>query len=217
MCEFRKMNLAIYGDSISTTEFGSRGYSQKLQDELGLIKVYNYAISATCLAATLPGNGIGIIRKKENRHKDADVVILWHGTNDWYFGNPLGDDDSMEDTTFCGALNEAIRLLKETNPAVKIILPTALLRCQAPDGGEKIGDAMFLPNKAGLTQREYIEAIKRIGLRERCTVIDMREKTAFTIQEQPRYQPDGVHPSADGYNVIVQIFAEVIKGLSLTD
>lgn len=116
------MILSIYGDSISTNEYSDKGYSHLLQQALKLEKVYNHSISATTLASAVPSSGIEIIKQEENRHPDADVVILWYGTNDWYFGNRPGEEESQDETTFSGALNKAIRLLKETNPAVKIYI-----------------------------------------------------------------------------------------------
>lgn len=204
-------DFVIYGDSISTTEFGGGGYPAKLQKELGLKKVCDYAISATCLADTLPDSGIEILKKAENRHRSAGTVILWYGTNDWYFGNPIGEEDSRDTGTFCGALNEAIRLLRETNPDVKIILPTPTLRYQAADGGSEMADALYLENKAGLAQKPYTDAIKKIGAREGCLVIDMREATGFTLEDMEKYYPDGVHPSAAGYDIVTKIFADAVR------
>lgn len=204
------MILAIYGDSISTEEYGENGYAHLLQNALGLEKVYNHSIAATTLAAAVANSGIEVIQKKENRHPDADVVILWYGTNDWYFGNLPGEACSADVNTFNGALNAAVRILKEVNPAVKIILPTPNLRFQAPDGGEQEGDARVVPNKAGHTQGVYTQAVKAAGKRLGCTVIDMQEATGFTFDEMEKYFPDGVHPSKDGYEVISRIFAETI-------
>lgn len=203
------MKIAIYGDSISTVEYGDGGYEEMLRIDNGLEKIYNHAVSATCLTAVMPDSGIEIIKKKENRHPDADVIILWHGTNDWYYGNQLGEDADTDELTFCGALNSAIRLLKDTNPEAKIILPTPLLRWQAPVDGEE-GEALLVKNRIGITQTGYTDAIRCIGLREGCIVIDMRKETGFTVQDIARYLPDGVHPSKEGYKVITRIFTENI-------
>lgn len=204
------MILAIYGDSISTEEYREHGYAHLLQDALGLEKVYNHSIVATTLAAAVADSGIEIIQKEENWHPDADVVILWYGTNDWYFGNLPGEEDSRDINTFNGALNESVRILREVNPEVKIILPTPNLRFQAPDGGEKDGDARVTPNKAGLTQGVYTQAVVNAGERLGCTVINMQKATGFTFEEMEKYFPDGVHPSKDGYEIISRIFADTI-------
>ena len=204
------MILAIYGDSISTIEYGNDGYQEMLREALKPEKIYNHAVSATCLADTLPNSGIEVLGKAENHHPEAEVVILWYGTNDWYFGNPVGAEDSTDEKTFYGALHWAINILKSVNPQVKILLPTANLRWQAPDGVEETGNALYLKNKAGLTQVPYIEAVKKVGQEEGCRVIDMQAATGFTMEEMDRYFPDGVHPSQAGYEVIAKIFAEAI-------
>lgn len=205
------MIAAIYGDSISTTEYGNGGYQEMLRECAGLEKIYNHSISATCLAAIRADSGIEVLKKRENKHSDADIVILWYGTNDWYYGSPIGTLDDTDQATFCGALNSAVALLKEMNPNVKIILPTPMLRKQAPEGVETEGDALTIKNRIGETQGAYTDAIFKIGQREGITVIDMRKETGFSLSELEMYLPDGVHPSEKGYRVITQIFKSALE------
>ena len=47
-----------------------------------------------------PNSLISLLENQENLPKDADLIIIWHGTNDWYWGAPLGDIDSLDDSTF---------------------------------------------------------------------------------------------------------------------
>jgi len=206
--------LVIYGDSISTRNYPNGGYGQCLQQQLGLETVYNHAIGASALTDGTPNNLIRLLDDESKLHADADLVIIWHGTNDWYWGAPVGDiagGDLENEGTYVGALNHAIRKIRTAAPQAKLICMTPIWRYQAPDGCTAAAEAWSNPNKIGATLRDYCNALQEMSRLLCFPVVDLRTLTNFNEFNQPVYQPDLVHPSDAGHQVIADILCAFIR------
>lgn len=204
----------IYGDSISTRNYGNGGYEQYIKHELGLDVIHNHAISASALTDGTPNNLIRLLDDESMLHPDADLVVLWHGTNDWYWGAPVGNPmsgDLENESTYVGALNHAVRKIRAAAPQAKILCLTPLWRLQAPDGCETVAEAWINSNKIGATLRDYCHTLQEMSQLLCFPVLDMRSLTNFNEFNHPVYQPDMVHPSDAGYRVIADILCGFIK------
>ena len=128
---------AIYGDSISTTGYPCGGYGTLLGEKLGIETVYNHAIGASGLTEGTPNNLVQLLEDPLNLHEDVDLAILWHGTNDWYWGAPVGipgTADMRNPKTYVGALTEAVTRIRAAAPRARILAMTPLWRVETPDG-----------------------------------------------------------------------------------
>lgn len=205
---------AIYGDSISTRECGNGCYEIYLKRDLGIETVYNHAIGASALTDGTYCNLIRLLDDEANLHDDVDLVILWHGTNDWYWGARIGvpgTSDMEDESTYVGALNHAVRKIRAAAPGAKLLSMTPLWRREKPDGCETAGEAWNHPNKLGHTLREYCQALQAMGQILDFPVLDIRTLTNFDASTALVCQPDNVHPSAEGYRIIAGYLLEFLR------
>ena len=98
----------IYGDSISARQYGAGGYEALIKQELSIDVIHNHAISASGLAEGTPDCLVRLLEDPSRLHPEAELVILWHGTNDWYWGVEAGDPESRDSTRFAGALRNCV-------------------------------------------------------------------------------------------------------------
>ncbi len=204
----------IYGDSISTADFGNGGYGKLIKEKLGIETLYNHAISASAMTDGTPNNLIRLLDDEANLHSDAELVIIWHGTNDWYWGAPIGEyheNGRQDENTFIGALVNSVLRIRKCAPTAKIVYLTPLWRYQNPDRCDKVAEAWTNKNAVGLTLCDYYNAIIDMSRLMCFPVIDMRTWTNFNRSNHSIYQPDLVHPSEEGYKIIADIICGHIK------
>lgn len=203
--------LVIFGDSISTPLIGDGGYAALLRELLQPKELCNFAVAASGTSLVTPDNLLGVLQNHADDCNNADVIILWHGTNDWYWGSPVGQLGSFNDQTYIGALEKAITTIREHAPNALLVTATPLFRLQAPDGSETVGDAWFTKNKVGATLSDYEKALRDTAKAYCVPVVDARALTGFCAQNRTRFQPDDIHPGKEGCDILARIFAEHIK------
>lgn len=206
--------VVIYGDSISTKEIGEGGYERFLKEQLQIPTIYNHAIGASGLTSTTPNNLSLLLDNPETIHENAELIIIWHGTNDWYWGSDLGQDQDMACDSFIGAINIVVNRLRTASPNAVIVWLTPLSRLETPDQCSMSGDAWTTQNKIGLTLKDYDTAVREAGRRLCFPVIDMRVLSGFHMESAHIFQPDGVHPSACGCKRIASVLSNQINLLS---
>lgn len=210
-----KLNtLVIYGDSISTTEFGGGGYQDLLYKQLNVDKIYNHAVSASATALTSVENLMNILSNENNIHEDADLIIIWYGTNDWYWGNKLGNgpDDNVD--TFFGALNAALKILQSRCKKANIILLTPIFRNQVPFGVEDNGEsvnAYFFKNKVGCTLNDYKQVLMKTSEIRCVPILDTHVMSQINEYNFDIFLEDGIHPSKLGYERIGKVLINYIN------
>lgn len=205
--------LVIFGDSISTPLIGGGGYEVLLQQLLRTEEFYNFAVPQSGASAVTPDHVLKVLASHGDVCGGADAIILWHGTNDWYWGAQVGKCGIQDDTTYIGALELAIKNIRKAAPDALLIAATPLYRWQAPDGSQTSGDAWFTANKAGATLAEYDRALRDVAQAYVVPLIEMRILTGFCEQNCERFLPDHVHPGKEGCDVIARIFAQHIERL----
>ena len=134
----------------------------------------------------------------------ADVIVVFGGTNDYGHGDaPFGEDTDRTPSTFCGAVNVLMRILKSRYPQARLVFMTPLRRL----GGENPSPA------TGRTLAEYAAAIVRAGERHGVEVLDLYntlpldpdredDRTAYTI--------DGLHPNDAGHEMMAKALYEFL-------
>ncbi|MGI6168045.1 MAG: SGNH/GDSL hydrolase family protein [Eubacteriales bacterium] len=80
---------------------------------------------------------------------NADYVVVIGGANDKRLHVPIGEDDSTDISTFCGALNTLIAGLTAKYPKAKILFMTNYNRWPSK-------------NKLGLSDIDYVLAMERV-------------------------------------------------------
>ncbi len=204
----------IYGDSISTTDFSRGGFQQLLQEHLGIKEMINYAVSASGTAPSTPNSVYERICEMNLIEPDADLIILWSGTNDWYWNVPLGNHDDFSVDTYFGAMRKCLLTLTETCQYANIITLTPIARWQAPDGMTIEGDAHYYKNKLGYTLDDYSNMLKSLTEKVGSPLCDMRRLSGINMKNKDIYLRDNVHPSRLGYLRIAEIIAAFTDTLS---
>lgn len=193
------LTAAFVGDSITFgvgTNDESELYWKKLEKALAFSGVTGYGVSGSCVsAASTMGMQCGPLAKRVDKFKEADVMFIFMGTNDYGCDTPLGTIEDTMDLSFYGAWNYSLNYLKDRYPNMQIVLMTPVPRI----GVEK--------NRQKLTMADYAEAIRKVGAAHDVPVIDLYAETVdkFTLLTFQQYMPDKLHLNGAGHEVVAQI------------
>ncbi len=211
MSKWFNKKAVIIGDSIVAGADGaSLGASSvpkesnlpnQLKDRLGLNEIINYGASGTTIAQT-SGNdngmgGLAFVNRFSNMDDDADLVIVFGGTNDYgsSYTVDFGTPSDTEKTTFYGALNYLCNGLIEKYNGKTIVFMTPLHR------------DIETANVKGKTLLDYVNAIKEVCQTFGIPVIDTYNISGFTPKNnsfKQAYLPDGLHPNEIGYKLLAE-------------
>ena len=160
--ELQGKKINFLGDSITeglgTTNTENR-FTDILARKYGAI-CRNYGISGTRIAKPKDSKENNFCTRVETMSDDADMVIVFGGTNDFGTEIPLGTMSDCIQSTFYGALHVLLTSLINKYIASRIIIITPLHRsdCEKSHIGERnIGTAN------NLTLKNYVEVIREVA------------------------------------------------------
>lgn len=203
------------GDSITQgVGVGSRSeiYHQLIAKKYELNEARNYGISGTRFAEqsapTLdnPSFDKDFCSRFSEMDNDADLVVVFGGTNDFGHGDaPIGNDTDRTPDTFFGACHYLMSGLKKKYPDAKIVFMTPLHRASE----------MSL-NRNGVNLECYVNIIKRVAEYYSIPVCDLWSLCDIqpcdpAIKE--KYCPDGLHPNAKGHEKIASVLEDFLLNL----
>ena len=168
-----------------------------LEKELNLTgkKVTDYICNPENLKVRLEGCAEAI--------ESADAVLVMGGTNDVGLDTLLGEWDSEDTSTFYGALNALIVLLRANFPGKPIIFCTPIKRKYDTDNGfpDTMADLKTASATEQITMQHCVLAIKAKCAQHGIPVIDLAEHSGFSplAPEYYRNADDNLHPSALGH------------------
>ena len=196
-----------FGDSISAgfqlDDPDTQLYSQLIAKDLGLqlISGSMHAMNSmgyTVTAGTAVGQHSMPAYVNADKNKDADLVTIFAGTND--FGRsvamPLGtmaDDANTE--SFYGRLKYTCDLLSANYPNALVILVTPLPRHDCADGTKGAVE----PTK---TLVDYADAIRQVAALYSFPVLDLTRESGMQVRSKAfrtAYMADNIHPNAAGH------------------
>lgn len=137
---------------------------------------------------------------------DADVVVVFGGTNDFGHGDaPFGTFADRTADTFCGALHELYTTLLEKYPTAQFVIITPLHR-----GTEAIS------NMHGKVLKDYVDAIRQAAEYYSLPVLDLYAnygvQPAVSVMKET-YMPDGLHPNDAGHVILTNKIVKFIESL----
>ncbi len=209
------------GDSI-TEGCGTSGqdfvYHGILKKSANLAVVRNYGKGGTRIARQSEikdpdGRDYDFLRRAEEMDEDADLVVVFGGTNDYGNGQaPLGKitDDTI--FTFYGAVHNLCRLLMKKYPKAKLVFVAPLHRWN--ECGE---EGTWKPE--GVKQHhlcDYVTAVKEVCGVYNIPVLDLFNSDIMPIKDNDfrrECAPDGVHPNDEGHKILareLQTLLEII-------
>ena len=202
--------INILGDSITYGEGTSDkqyAYPAVLQQLTGAAIVRNYGINGTRIARQQGEDDSrrAFTARYMNMDDDADLVVVFGGTNDYGHGNaPFGTYDDRTADTFCGACHVLFCGLLEKYPTARIVVMTPM---QCHHGATK-------PAISGKILSDYADAICCIAGRYSIPVLDLYRNLGICPDidaQRERLCPDGLHPNDMGAARIASMLANFLK------
>jgi len=208
----KKINLL--GDSITEgacVTSAKKIYHQILKEESGLAEARNYGMGGTRIARqkhisdiVVDNNDFNI--RCENMNVDADIIIVFGGTNDYGHGDaPLGKFSDRTEYTFYGACHLLFEKLIEKYNKSKIIIVTPMHR-----------DGDNILNFDGYTLKNYVNALIEVALYYNLSILNLfedKELNPNIANNNEKYFADGLHPNDEGHAVLAGIFKNFLLKL----
>ena len=217
--ELKGLKINFLGDSI-TEGHGTTGVEKTYWSLLGKrtgAVVRGYGIGGTRFAkqknpSANPRHDLDFVMRAKEMDDDADVVVVFGGTNDFGHGDaPIGCFEDREYTTFYGACHTLFTDLINKYPNAVIVIMTPLHRHNEDN---LKGDGFKAEDVAPLST--YVKIIKEVAEYYSLAVLDMWSISGI----QPRvpiikekYCPDGLHPNDAGHEIIADRVIGFLKSL----
>ncbi len=209
------MYFAI-GDSIThgynNVYAEGKQYFTYLDEMCGFAEVSSNGESGTCIAEGNIARPFIYSGRLDMIPKDADVISVFGGTNDFGNNYQLGNMDSTEKTKFYGALKYYIEYLNNNYSDKKIFFITPIQRnCNYyPADGQNAGT---FTNANGNILEDFANAMIEVCEHYNVPCLDLYH-TCFigepeTIKKD--YIPDGLHPNVAGHEIIARKIADFIN------
>lgn len=208
--ELNGLKIAFLGDSITEgvgTTAPENIFHQIISRKYSLSAAYNCGIGGTRIAKQTDPlfhcchrYDMYFSLRVETLPKDVDAIVVFGGTNDFGHGDSMiGDTDSDDIYTFCGALNRLITSLKTTFPNSKIIFMTPLRR-----------KTEAVPNINGYILKDYVDSIIKVTQKYNIPVIDLFRSDILDPNDE-QVLPDGLHPSDKGNAIMAEYIAKELQ------
>ncbi len=199
--------LLFLGDSI-TEGYGPQDienvYWKRLERECGCTCV-GYGISGTRIArqqkpSVDPREDLYFRSRVAEMEEDADVVVIFGGTNDYGHGDAaLGNFMDRTDDTFYGALHNLYLDLIAKYPAAQLVVMTPLHRLE--ENRAYNGFGVRCVGSLG----DYVDIIREVAGYYGIPVLDLHRVSGLQPKVpalQEAYMPDGLHPNDAGHALI---------------
>ena len=215
--ELKGTKINFLGDSITEgagTSSHDKMFTMLIEREYGAI-CQNYGIGGTRIARqktpTEEKWDRDFISRVPEMDNDADIVVVFGGTNDFGHGDaPLGTMSDRTPYTFYGALHCLYTALTEKYPDVPVVILTPLHRLNedSPKGDNK-------PAPVG-TLKEYVNIIREVAEYYSFPVLDLYKESGLQPKVpviQQKYIPDGLHPNDAGNEILAHKIARFLEML----
>lgn len=219
--ENKKINFL--GDSITEgvgTSCQECIYLNVLKKNAGLAEARNYGISGTRYAIQKGTEGrpkddyvdVNSFSERFDRmDDDADIVVVFGGTNDYGHGDALlGKFSDRTPETFYGACHYLYSGLVRKYLGKAIVIMTPLHRCnELSDRGETKETSVG-------TLKQYVDIIREVAEYYSLPVLDLYANSGLQPEVEEiknAYIPDGLHPNDSGHQVLAHKLEVYLKSL----
>ena len=199
----------------------SNRYDNILKRKYGIKSVNNYGIGGTRIArqstdTKSTNEDLCFCHRVEGISRDADIVIVYGGVNDYLHGDaPFGDETDNTPSTFCGAVNYLMMYLKNEFFGKNIVFMTPA-HCFFWGVSDKEPSRYFTKISDSKPLIEYVKVIINAGKRHEIPVLNLFDELgidANVSEMQKEFIPDGLHFNDKGHYVLAECLGEFLKSL----
>ena len=187
-------------------------------------KTFGRLSGATCAGFGISGHRIAdhhgeetgsytpFSNRVELMDEDADIVVVFGGTNDYGHGDaPFGCFSDRTVETFYGAVHVLCQKLIERYPAAQIVFMTPLHRLNEDGSGYNDRNERHIGSL-----EDYVDIISEVCAYYAIPVLDLFRTSGLqpavpVIRE--RYMPDGLHPNDAGAEIVARKLLGFLKAL----
>ena len=211
--KLKGLKINFLGDSITEGHGCSaveKRFSDMIASQHGAV-TRCYGIGGTRLARQTkpsenPRHDLDFPMRAAEMDADADVVIVFGGTNDFGHGDaPFGEFSDRTADTFCGALHELYTSLLEKYPTAQFVVLTPLHR-----------STESIPNMHGKVLGDYVDMIRRAAEYYSLPVLDLYAtygvQPAVPVMKET-FMPDGLHPNDAGHVILTNKIVKFVESL----
>lgn len=219
--ELKGKKINFLGDSITEGIIGisnnKNTFISRIADLTGA-ECRNYGVSGTKIQQMIfqyenEAKNESFIQRVDRMDPDADVIIVFGGTNDWGEGDaPLGTMSDRDPYTFYGACHLLFEKLinKYPNSEILVLTPLHRRRENVPeaDGLRHINNDAIL--------EDYVKIIREVAEYYSLPLLDLWKIGKFQPSVpmlKEKFMPDGLHPNDDGHGIIANRIIGVLKSL----
>ncbi len=214
----KNKSINFLGDSITFgagTSEEAHCFASLLMEQYHLKAARNYGISGTRYAkqrraSDNPECDRDFCSRVCEMDADADVVIVFGGTNDFGHSDaPLGACSDRTADTFHGACHTLYASLIERYPKSTIVILTPLHRIEE---NSPFGDGQKL--QPGSPLSTYVDIIRKTAVYYDLPVLDLFAEPCLDPNVpliQQCYLPDGLHPNDAGHRILADIIGEYLE------
>ncbi len=205
--ELKGKKIAFLGDSITEgAGVADRAniYWNRVATKTGA-ECYGYGIGGTRIARqkvpTNPRHDSDFGSRVDSMIPDADVIVVFGGTNDFGHGDaPFGSMADRDNDTFYGALHMLYRKLQERYPNAQIVVMTPTHRLSEDNG---VWNELGVRRPGKLL--DYVNIIREVAAYYSIPVLDLWNVSGIqpaVNAMKDRFMPDGLHPNDAGHEKI---------------
>lgn len=177
--------------------------------------VINLGIGGTLVSDAVGNTAQAFVRRLDTIPTDADVVVVFGGTNDWGNNATLGAISDTGTITFYGAYKHILEWLAVNRPNAKVLTITPLKRYYR-GSGTVWKNAQTEPNSKGNLLGDYVQAVKEVSDLYAVPCVDLHNDSGLNpVLEvvRTRYMGDGLHPTAEGNKRMYPVILDKMRPL----
>lgn len=219
---FKKKKIACLGDSITEGVNASgwqwHRYIDKYFKENGVeTTIVNLGVGGTsvCTSSYVTSSLQPFVNRLNTIPADADVIVIFGGTNDWGNNATLGTISDTGSSSFYGAYKYMLEWFANNRPNAKILTITPLKRYYRGYTSTWTNAQTTRNNKGQLLQ-DYVRAVKEVSEMYAIPCVDLHNESGLNPVldiVRTKYMEDGLHPTAEGNKKMYPIILDKLKPL----
>lgn len=198
--------IHLFGDGVcfglGSTDIPSKSWPALLSSKYG-VSIINHALGDATFGhyedEVLAEKSV-IQQIETARVEDADIAVLWAGSNDYRTVlSVIGNDDSDNDRSFKGSINLCIKKLLEKKPDIKILLVTPLFRARLNADDIRNSDDTLV---GGRTLKDFAKAMVEISEYNHIPCLDLHSTSMINKMNFTVYLKDRLYLNDVGHELI---------------